>query len=119
MNDYGAGTARNSLMSAEVTTRRTAVHLGRPVDTRGHQTTGEQRRFRLILLLLLIFHTASPDYAFAATTGRRPKDAEKAQNRPENPPDETISRNPRNRPETDEAYISCHQMAHRRLGGIT
>ncbi|MET3838503.1 hypothetical protein [Bradyrhizobium sp. OAE829] len=31
-----AGAARYSLLSAEVTTRRTAVHLGRPVETRGH-----------------------------------------------------------------------------------
>jgi hypothetical protein len=42
-----------------------------------------------------------------------------AQNQAENPSDETISRNPRNHPETDGAYISGHQMAHRRLGGIT
>lgn len=39
--------------------------------------------------------------------------------RVQNRPDETISRNPRNHPETDGAYISGHQMAHRRLGGIT
>ena len=45
--------------------------------------------------------------------------AKKAQKTVENPPDETISRNPRNHPETDGAYISPHQMAHRRLGGIT
>jgi len=67
----------------------------------------------------LYFSPNRLDLAGPVTAVGWPPSAKKAQKLAENPPDETILRNPRNHPETDEAYIFWQQTAHRRLGGIT
>ena len=123
-NDYGANAVRYSLLSAAVTTTLGAllfIWAARSIrnDIQRAKLIRIGRSWPLPIVLSAIF--ALEGFlpllrAFGAVCSRSQNIRRK---RPKNHVDETISRNPRNHPETDRAYIFHHQMAHRRLGGIT
>ena len=101
-NDYGANAVRYSLLSAAVTTTLGALLFVWAARSIGATSSGrpEPKRYR----------EASP-------TGRSTPKIRKSgrKTRPTKPfcgIHETI-------PKQTEAYISCQQTAHRRLGGIT